>query len=278
MAENISIFAAEVKEVIYQDKLPNAIYGIRIRDVSTPGSNENLDGIEMQVAIPLNYNFVRIPIVGEVVLALRAPGSYATGTRNSQTLYYLDVVSLQSSVHHNGLPTISAATLNPITSDSDKYENSSTGNTNKQQPPSIDPNFTEISTTKPLQHYVGDIIMEGRYGQSIRFSSTPKSGDFAVAPKFSGASGKPITIIRNTTQGTDTQRINDFVTETFTNEENVFVLASGQNLEFEQASKVLSSSKSKGITSWQDENWGTTPQALLSSGRIIFNSTQQEIL
>lgn len=278
MAENISIFAAEVKEVIYQDKLPNAIYGIRIRDVSTPGSNENLDGIEMQVAIPLNYNFVRIPIVGEVVLALRAPGSYATGTRNSQTLYYLDVVSLQSSVHHNGLPTISAATLNPITSDSDKYENSSTGNTNKQQPPSIDPNFTEISTTKPLQHYVGDIIMEGRYGQSIRFSSTPKSGDFAVAPKFSGASGKPITIIRNTTQGTDTQRINDFVTETFTNEENVFVLASGQNLEFEQASKVLSSSKSKGITSWQDENWGTTPQALLSSGRIIFNSTQQEII
>lgn len=276
---DISFFSAEVKEVIYQDKLPNAIYGIRVRAVdNTAKSPDEIDDGTMQVAIPLNYNFVRIPIVGEIVLCLRAPGSYATGIKQSTTLYYLDIVSLQSSVHHNGLPTISSKKIQKQTSDSSTYEESSTGNTNTENPASIDPNFTEISTAKPLQHYVGDVIMEGRYGQSIRFSTTPKSGDFTVVPKFSGVSGNPITIFRNTTQGIDTKRINDFVTETFTNEENVLVLASGQNLEFEQASKVLSSAQSKGITSWQDENWGTTPQALLSSGRIVFNSTQKEII
>lgn len=275
---SISFFAAEVKEVVYTDTEANTIYGVRVRAMGDPGPTNNIDDATVQTAIPLNYNFVRVPIVGEVVLCLRAPSAYQTGTRSQQNLYYLDVVSLQSSVHHNGIPTVTDVKAAPNTSNSDGYEQSSAGNTNKQQPPSIDPNFTEISTAKPLQHYVGDVILEGRYGQSIRLSSSPKSGEFAVPPKFSGASGKPITIFKNTTQGNDTKRINDFVTEDFTNEENVFVLASGQNLEFEQASTSLKSADSKGITSWKDENWGTTPQALLSSGRIVFNSTQQEII
>ena len=47
---------------------------------------------------------------------------------------------------------------------------------------------------------------------------------------------------------------------------------------FEQSSKSLSANKSVQIDSWQKENWGKTPQLMLSSGRIIFNSSQKEII
>jgi hypothetical protein len=123
------------------------------------------------------------------------------------------------------------------------------------------------------------MLIEGRYGNSIRFSTTPKSGKFTVQPKWSnGKPAAPITIFRNTKQSTDTKKVNDFVTEDFTNEENIIVQASGQKLEFEQASGLLTAIKKHKITSWKDENWGTTPQTLISSGRIVFNSTQKEII
>ena len=125
-----------------------------------------------------------------------------------------------------------------------------------------------------MQPYVGDVILQGRYGNSIRFTATPEGPEFEVAPKFSEAPGAPITIFRNSA-GTNGKLL---TTEDFTNEDNVIVMASGQRLEFEQASSVLSSAKSKKITSWSDEGWGTTPQTLISSGRIIFNSTQKEII
>ena len=275
----IEIWSAEVKEVIYLDDNPKLIYGIKVAKLDGPGAEDDTSGI-LQTAVPLNYNILRIPIVGEVVLILRAPSSYTTGIRNTEALYYLDIVSLQRSEHHNALPTISTKSIISISdsSKSNDYENSSTGNTKQTNTPKIDRNFLENSTAKPLQHYVGDVIIKGRYGHSLRFTSTPKSGKFAVAPKFSEAAGNPITILRSSKQGKDTGRINDFQTEMFTEEDNVLVMASGQKLEFEQSSNVLSSIKSKKITSWKDEKWGTTPQTLISSGRIVFNSTQKEII
>jgi len=275
----IEIWSAEVKEVIYLDSNPSLIYGIKVAKLNGPGAIDDTSAI-LQTAVPLNYNVLRIPIVGEVVLILRAPSSYSTGIRNTETLYYLDIVSLQRSEHHNALPAISAKAVVSIsdTKKSGDYENSSTGNTNQTSTTKIDNNFLENPTAKPLQHYVGDVIIKGRYGHSIRFTSTPKGGKFSAAPKFSGSEGNPITILRNSKQGKDTGKINDFQTEIFTDEDNVVVLASGQNLEFEQSSTVLSAIKSKKITSWKDEKWGTTPQTLISSGRIVFNSTQKEII
>jgi hypothetical protein len=131
---------------------------------------------------------------------------------------------------------------------------------------------------QPLQHYIGDVLLEGRYGNSIRFSTTPKSGKFTVQPNWSnGKPAAPISIFRNSIQDKG-GKINGFITEDFNKEDNVIVQASGQNIKFEQASKVLSSTNNYKLTSWKDENWGKTPQTLISSGRIVFNSFQKEII
>ena len=273
----VQIFPAEVKEVIYSDKNPILIYGIKVKQLNDSTGIKDESSIAVETAIPLNYNVIRVPLVGEVVLVLRAPSSYTTGVRFSSTLYYIDIVSLQSSKHHNSLPTVANIEFNS-TNKSTSYAETSAGNVNKPVEPTIDKNFQENSNSKPLQHYVGDVLLSGRYGHSIRFSTTPKSGNFTVQPEFSGAEGKPITIIRNTTEKNSTGKVNDFVTEKFTNDENLIVMASGQNLKFEQSSKALSSINKQKITSWKDEQWGRTPQILVSSGRIVFNSSQKEII
>ena len=276
---SIQLMPAEVLEVIYEDKTPSLIYGIKAKIIDGRPVTD-AESPSVLTAIPLNFSYIRVPIVGEVVLVLQAPSSYATATRNSLTNYYLDIVSLQASVHHNAIPTVTKTKVTKGNADgnSDSYNESSTGNTNKETPPAPDKNFSENPSVKPLQPYIGDVIFEGRYGNSIRFTTTPKSGTFTVQPKFSDAVGSPITIFRNTKQSKDTKKINDFVTEDFTNEENVIVQASGQKLEFEQASGMLTAAKKHKVTSWKDENWGTTPQTLISSGRIVFNSTQKEII
>jgi hypothetical protein len=279
MAE-FQITSAEVLEVLYSDYNPNLIYGLKVKplDGTPSGDDTNLSVITVK---PLNTSILRIPIKGEVVLILKAPSSYASGTKLTTDCYYFDIVSLQSSIHHNALPTVSSrkVQIGQTSGDSDKYNESSSGNTNKQEETKIDENFSENPTVKPLQPYVGDIIIEGRYGNSIRFSTTPKSGNFTVAPKWNGGSNSaPITIFRNSKQGIDTQKINDYITEDFTNNENIIVMTSGQNIEFEQGSGATTSINSKSITSWKDENWGTTPQILISSGRLVFNSNQKEII
>lgn len=274
------IMPAEVFEVVYSDANPNLIYGLKVKILdSTPVTD--VSSATIITAKPLNINAIRIPLVGEVVLLLKAPSSYATGIRNTSDNYYMDIVSLQSSTHHNSIPTVSLRTTQQVNAGGSAadYNTAAAGNVKKNSAPKVDSNFSENANVKPLQHYIGDVLFSGRYGNSIRFATTPKSGNFKVKPNWSGGqSAAPITIIRNTSQTASTSRTNDFVTEDFNKDDNYMVMASGQNLNFKQSSSQLSSINSKGITSWQSENWGKTPQTLISSGRIVFNSTQKEII
>jgi hypothetical protein len=275
----INLTAGEVLEVIYTDDNPNLVYGIKVKILDNLPAADEESPVAI-TAVPLNFNYIRVPIVGEIVLIIYAPSSYSNAFRFSINAYYLDIVSLQHNIHNNSLPTATSFSVKSFKTDGDSenYNESSSGNTNQPRTPQLDKNFSENIAVKSLQPYIGDVIISGRYGNSIRFSTTPKSGAFKVPPKYSKAIGFPISIYRNTTQSKDTKKINDFITEDFTNEENVIVQASGQELEFEQASGALTAIKKYKITSWKDEKWGVTPQTLISSGRIIFNSTQKEII
>ena len=277
-ASTIELTAGEVLEVIYTDDNPELVYGVKVKILDN-NIGHTPEDTSVITAVPLNFSYIRLPIVGEMVLIMLAPSSYTHGLRHSVTAYYLDIISLQFNIHNNALPTATKIIASKnISGNSAQYNEASSGNSNQTPAPAVDVNFSENSTVKSLQPYVGDVIISGRYGNSIRLSATPKSGNFKVPANFSNAIGLPIAIYRNTKQSTDTQKINDFITEDFNAEENIIVQASGQELVFEQASLALTAANQYNVTSWQTENWGTTPQTLISSGRIIFNSTQKEII
>jgi hypothetical protein len=272
----------EVLRVIYTDDNPNLLYGIEVKILNSDpiAVKDPETSTSVITAKPLNINFKRMPIVGEIVALLNAPTSYSSGLRNTADIYYFSIVSAQSNIHHNAVPTVSRVTaqFTATNGDSDQYRETSAGNTNTPTSPKLDTNFTENSNVQSLQPYVGDVIIEGRYGNSIRFSTSPKSGTFTLSPRWEGGSQTaPITIIRNTLQSSTPSKINGFTTENFNTDDSSIVLSSGQELEFEVDSKALTAAKANKLTSWQTERFGTTPQILSTSGRILLNSRLKEI-
>lgn len=285
----ITLMPAEVVQVNYSDAVPAATHTISVKllDKQSIASANLEESFALVTAKPLNMNIRRLPLKGEVVLLIKAPSSAAYGPVRASTNYYLDIVSLQQSTHHNSLPNVSIVqSINTNASgDSNEYQQTEAGTTTQDTSSELelDSNFTENEKIRALQHYVGDLIIEGRYGQSLRFSSTQINGiGFARPPRWkrsdSAPEGTPITILRNSGQRQNLTRLAELETEEFSTDDNLIVLASGQELKFTQSSEALDSANEYGITSWNDEKWGTTPQILLSSGRIVFNSTQQEII
>ena len=143
----LELTPAEVLEVIYTDDNPLLVYGIKVKvlDGITVTDPESTTVI---TAVPLNFSYIRVPIVGEIVIIINAPSSYTNGLRRSMTAYYLDIVSLNLNIHNNSLP--GAAKINVSTNatsgDDANYNESAAGNTNEPAVAKPDPNFSENIT------------------------------------------------------------------------------------------------------------------------------------
>jgi len=144
----------------------------------------------------------------------------------------------------------------------------------------IDPFFPERTDVYPIQPYPGDIIFEGRWGQSIRFGSTIDTRNiFNVYPLWSagqGASGNPITIISNGTNPSP-KGMNSFTIENPDKDDSSIWLTSGQSVRFNPASRTYPSIRSKKINSYRNTQYAGN-QILLASERIILNARENEII
>jgi hypothetical protein len=134
-------------------------------------------------AKPININIKKIPIIGELILVFKLNSSLISSeTYNQEQWYYLSTIDLDSSINHNSI------------SDYTKRESAQS-----KKPGN---NFTEIDIN-PLQPYEGDVILEGRWSNSIRFGSTPAKSSTSLytipeSSEWSGDKpGDPITIISN---------------------------------------------------------------------------------
>jgi len=136
------------------------------------------------------FSFVKnYPLINEMVLIMSSKDK-----NNQITTYYLPTTNIWGHPHHNALPYIENTQIN------NDYEQSIT---RQVESGLIDIKlgeyFQEKINIKPLLPYEGDIIIEGRFGNSIRFGSTNKSNKVSTPNKWSniGELGDPITIIRN---------------------------------------------------------------------------------
>lgn len=272
---------AEVLSVNFSDETPNLVNTIRVKVLDKRTSAVDDKSLTSLIAKPLNTSTRRIPLVHEVVLLVKAPSAYTSGTRTDTDNYYIDIIGLSNNLNHNSLPTVSKITSNTNTkNNSTDYSQTQTGNTklNVTQQVEIDPNFTENSLVKSLQPYIGDTIFEGRYGNSIRLSSTQQNTNlFSKIPQWRGSTTDPILIIRNTRQGTDTGRINDYTTEDFNKDDSIITLTSGQELEFIPNTSTTNAANTENINSWKQDNWGKVPSIIASSGRVALSAGAKEV-
>lgn len=182
------------------------------------------------IARPLFTNVIQYPILNEIVMIFQAPSYDLNTDPQAKTYYYLTTVGVWNSVHHNIFPDINTFNKNLAKGVSQK-EILSLGNS-----------FEEKIDIRNLLPEEGDVIVEGRWGNSIRFSSTTPQKQPNNSWSSQGEIGSPITIIRN---GQTTTDINPEpwvpVYEDINFDGSSIYMCSGQEIPLEYASKNLTS-------------------------------------
>ncbi len=279
---NYEFVPAVVERVDFFGENKEKLFKVYCKLMGAHSSQSPNDIIE---ARPIDANIKTVPIKGEIVFVRKGPTAYNSARATAQEYYYTNPIPVHSSVHHNGLPGVSDfLTKNQIGSVGAR-NNAEVGVLNQvkkrlQVDKTIDPTFPERSDVYPLQIFSGDIIFEGRWGQSIRFGSTVderrKYPQFPLWKKGLGETGNPITIISNGTNPKG-KTFNQFIIEDPDNDDSGIWLTSGQYVKFTPASKITPSISSKSINLFMKNNHGGN-QIFLTSDRIIFNAKKQEII
>lgn len=152
-------------------------------------------------AIPLYAALKQYPIEGELVYISTGPGTGLNDARGQRQFYYTLPYNLWNASHHNALPDLGNYTAY-VNKNKRNYESTVALNqpTNTSATGSLvyplGPDFAEKSNIKSLRQFTGDVTIEGRWGNSIRFGST--TADKKVNYWSStGTVGDPIVIIRN---------------------------------------------------------------------------------
>tara|TARA_B100001778_G_scaffold334453_1_gene345861 strand:+ start:4513 stop:5862 length:1350 start_codon:yes stop_codon:yes gene_type:complete len=253
-------------------------------------------------ALPLLPSIKNYPLVNEVVVLFLLPSKTPTGSdKYDNTYYYMNPVSIWNTPHHNALPKV--VLPDPNESNNNSYQSIEEGaavskvdsTLYKVDLNGLNPSggtFVERDNVRPLLPFVGDVITEGRYGNSIRLGSTVRSqgtrffqnnwsyGTSGSAKTTgSSADGDPITIFRNGQPPSGSQSPKNApswtpIVEDINKDPSSIYMTSTQTIPIINSSERYNSlSTSPTLPREYNSN-----QVILSSGRLVFNSSVDSIL
>jgi hypothetical protein len=162
--------------------------------------SENAPEKASPVAKPYDSNIAHYPIPGEIVELTTGPSPRLNESALERDLYYKAPVNLWNSVHHNAFPnffTLAGITNGVQVPYTDATKGVAKSNVTSSQTVKLGGTFIEQPGIKNLQGFEGDILYQGRWGQSIRFGSTVSNSATKNPWSSGGGDGLPITIIRN---------------------------------------------------------------------------------
>ncbi len=219
-------------------------------DVQTYGELES----RILSARPANPNIKQIPLNGEHVIIFSGLQQESNDSKKRNQWYYLPAYAIQSAINNNALPGVSR--LRGDQEDPNEVYNQPLGKSFEEK---------QIS---PLQPYEGDLLIEGRFSNSIRLGSTIKENNYTIAPSWSGnENGDPIIIISN---GHNNKPNKEFTVESFDNDHASIYLTSTQKLD--------TISLSTGLTKSRSLNDFNTSQLIGDANRIILRAKSDSII
>tara|TARA_R110001592_G_scaffold87117_5_gene257331 strand:- start:60540 stop:61640 length:1101 start_codon:yes stop_codon:yes gene_type:complete len=253
-----------IQNINLKDSDINEIYSIDVLISDSSGL--------IRKAYPLDTNIKRFPINGEVVLLFPSIGVNANRATRDSRLYYMNPISIQLNPNNNALPPIIA----PSTSQSNNndYDNTSSGTPNVANTDDtsndLGEGFIEESGVSPLQPFLGDVLIEGRFGHSIRFGYTPSTTQTTKRPAWSSSNeSDPITIISN--GRAQSGEYNKFTIENIDDDLSSIWLTASQRVRIQTSQRNIGSGVD--VQSQFDN-----PSIILSSDRILLNSKSDYII
>ena len=201
------------------------------------------------IAYPLDNNIRKVPLINEIVFITSGPSRNIALEENSDAIdfYYMNAISVWGRSHLNMLPSNSSTSKNTDTVSKEDVEK---GIENSEDSQVVEPKpgntFQEKSDIRNLFPNEGDVIVEGRFGNSIRFGSTAKQSeenkDVESPWSTEGQNGEPITIIRNGQSQVDLPFNNWFpIYEDIQNDDSSIYMTSGQTIPVALASTNFTS-------------------------------------
>ena len=232
-----------------------------------------------QTASPLIPYLKNYPLVDELVLLFLLPNNQVNLNSNIKKYFYLNPIAIWNTPHLNAYPNLQSL---PQTQPSQQksYQAIEQGQTRKSSSetinysynsPLVGGTFVERSNIHPLLAFAGDIITEGRWGNSIRFGSTAKSDSILYGNNWSntGENGNPITIIRNG-QPTDASKEGYLpIVEDINKDLSSIYLTSNQEIPLKTTitnNPSIKDNTPESLGSYQGS------QVMLNSSRLVFNA------
>ena len=272
-----TVTAVRVKSIVLNESHPrfkelgewNGLGTIEFQSVNNPQ-----ESVSYSTAVPLFPNAKTYPLVNEIVFLITLPDNNIGELTSSSKSYYLSVVALWNHPHHNAYPTDPNT---PPPSQQKDYIQTQAGSVRRVTDQSTEiflgNTFKERSNIHPLLPFEGDVIQEGRWGNSIRWGSTVQN----TANNWStvGTNGDPIIILRNGQSPNASKEGWIPVTEDINTDLTSIYATSTQQIPLNASSTSYVSYKSNKPTI---PNQYSGNQLILSSGRLVFNSTSDHIL
>ena len=235
-----------VVDIILDDSHPsyvdtNSIGAVHYNFIDKPLLREVTD---LPLAFNANAHMQVMPLKNEVVLIFSSPSTSASSNKSTdKTTYYHSIVSVWNTPNHNASPATNA-------------EDTSLGE------------FEEADNVNPLFPFSGDILIEGRQGQSLRFTGNKST----LNPLTDDQNNtKPLVILSNGQK--DVGNGVDFITEDINEDFSSIYLTSDHKIKLKQVRTKADTFKSSEPTA---ENYRGT-QILVNSGRLFFNAKEDSI-
>ena len=209
--------------------------------------------VRNNVALPLNINIRTLPLINEVVFIILGPSKeiLQSGDPTAQTYYYTNSIPAWNNTNSNIFPSqLGEGTTTTDTNTTQTIEAGIPNNPdNTKEGPKTGEVYEEEGEIKNLYPQEGDVIFEGRFGNSLRFSSTGKYktnySEFTVNPQNpwskDGDTGSPITILRNGQEKGVAFDVWEPIFEDINNDGSSIYLTSNQNIPIQIAYSQLSS-------------------------------------
>jgi len=253
-----------------------SIGGIVFEFVETPLPGDNLEG--RLFALPLLANLKNYPVKNEIVSLLISSDTSINTNTNSYRYYYLPATNVWSSNHHNAIPQEVYQNQGLQPAQKKDYLQVGQGSVRRVTDGSteitFDNGFKERIDIRPLSPFSGDIIVEGRWGHSIRLGST-NSSTLPNTWSSTGKEGDPITIIRNNQYKSSLQPWIP-LSEDINLDGGSIYITSTQKIPITTVNFKVNSFNSVDAPIAPKEY--TQDQIILNSGRLVFASKEDSIL
>ena len=217
------------------------------------------------------FSFIRqYPLINEIVYIVSGPSDELNDNYKNQKLFYFPPFGVWNAVNHNAFPNMDQY------SDFLKYQYQQPGyqgsaDVSQTRLP-LGVSFQENDKVRSLTPFEGDTLIEGRFGQSIRFGSS----NIIRATKNTWSTnrdsiGKPITVIINGQGRPSAQNTDKFATtvEDISRDDSSIYLTSGQVLNTLSVSEIKSAK-------YEFPYKGN--QAIVCSDRVMIYSKKENVL